>query len=88
MIAFWNRREILVTLDMKRFNQVRELLENQGIAYDYRTKSTGTDAGPWAGNVRAKRGSFGEKQAYSLEYHIFVHKKDYEKAQYEIRQQE
>lgn len=85
MIAVWNRREVLVTLDMKQFNQVRDFLEHQGIAYSYRTKSIGTDAGPWSGNIRARMGSIGERQAYSVEYHIFVHKKDYEKVMFLLR---
>lgn len=85
MIAVWNRREVLVTLDMKRFNQVRDLLEHQGIAYSYRTKSTGGSAGPWTGSIRARMGSMGERQAYSAEYHIFVHKKEYEKVMFLLR---
>lgn len=85
MIAIWNRREVFVTLDMKRFNQVRDFLENQGIAYSYRTKSMGGSAGPWTANTRARMGSIGERQACSVEYHIFVHKKEYEKVMFLLR---
>ena len=83
MITIFNRKELIVTTEMNRQAQVRDILSQNGI--DYTVKTTNLQAAPMVGNSRGRVGSFGINQNYSYEYKIYVHKKDLEKAAYLIR---
>ena len=83
MITILNRKELIVTMEMNRQAQVRDILSQNGI--DYTVKTTNLQAAPMVGNSRGRVGSFGVNQNYSYEYKIYVHKKDLEKAAYLIR---
>ena len=74
MISLLNRREVTVTHDMNRLNQLREKLDGAGIEHIVRNKRNRTfTAGRSHGvpNVDAD---------YAYEYGIYVHRDDYEKA--------
>ena len=74
MISLLNRREVTVTHDMNRLNQLREKLDGAGIEHIVRSKRNRTfPAGrsPGVPNVDAD---------YAYEYGIYVHRDDYEKA--------
>ncbi len=79
MITVFNRRELIVTMDMKRQADIRNILSDNYI--DYVVKTTNLQSA----SARSHTGSFGIDQDYSCEYKIFVHKKDYRKAEALIR---
>lgn len=45
MVTVFNRRDLIETFDIKRFNEVREQLEKHKIAYTYRTASLSAGMG-------------------------------------------
>lgn len=76
MITVFNRRELLITMDMGMQSRVRETLSANGI--DYTIKVTNLQNSSIFENKRGRFGSFGINQDYSYEYKIYVHKKDYD----------
>lgn len=78
MITVFNRKELIITMEMNRQAQVRDILYQNGI--DYTVKTTNPETAPILGDRRGYTGSFGINPDYSYEYKIYVHKKDYEKA--------
>ena len=74
MITLFNRKELLITFDMKRQANVRDILSANDI--DYTIKATDFQGGI----SRARFGSFGINQNFAYEYKIYVHKKDYDNA--------
>lgn len=78
MITVFNRKELIITMEMNRQAEVRNILSKNGINYTVKTKNLQT--APFLGNTRGRTGSFGIKPDYSYEYKIYVHKKDFEKA--------
>ena len=78
MITIFNRKELLVTLDTKRYSNVSDILSANGI--DYTVKVTNRQASSVVGSNRARVGSFGMNQNLAYEYKIYVHKKDYDNA--------
>ena len=93
MITVFNRKELIVTMEMNRQAEVRDILSKNNIEYIINTVNL--EAAPIFGNRRAQigsfginpdySGSFGINPDYSYEYKIYVHKKDYEKAAQLIR---
>lgn len=79
MITIFNRRELYVTFDMKKFNEIRTCLDQAGIEYTYRTVSQNGSAGV-APNNRSRMGGAGVNLEKDLEYLVYVKKADYEKA--------
>lgn len=73
MITVFNRRELIVTMDIKRQADIRSILADNNI--DYVVKTTNLE------RRRGHTGSFGINQDYSCEYKIFVHKNNYGKAE-------
>ena len=78
MITIFTRKELLITLDMKRYGDVRDILSANGIAYTVKVINRQTAAA--IGSSRARSGSFGINQKFAYEYKIYVHKKDYDNA--------
>ena len=66
---------------MKRFNEMRDVLEREHIPYSYKTRSSG---GRWMGHgaARGSFGSVGSSIDLMYEYEIFVLRKDLERARY------
>lgn len=79
MITIFNRRELIVTMDMKRQSDIRNILADNHI--DYVVKTTNLQSA----SARSHTGRFGINQDCSYEYKIFVHKNDYGKAEALIR---
>ena len=82
MIAFFNRRELMITSDLREVNNIRELLLANKI--EYLVKDSDQTAAKTLGAGRARTSTFtlGRKQAY---YVIYVHKDDLEYAKYLLR---
>lgn len=78
MMTIFNRKELLVTTDLKRQGDVRDLLSANGIRYQVNV--TNRQNAAILGSSRARTGSFGMNADLSYEYKIYVHKKDYENA--------
>ena len=84
MIALWNRRELDITWDMSRQAEIRSILAANGI--DYTVKAENPQTTNFFGvTQRGRTGSLGLKTEYSYQYKIYVHKKDFEKAAYLIK---
>ena len=80
MITIFNRKEICVTYDMNKQAEIRYLLQGSDIDYVIRTQNrTGTML-VRGGTTRAYTGTYGNQQMMDYEYHIYVHKDDYEEA--------
>lgn len=73
MITIFNRREVLITLDMKRQADVRNALASKGIDYIFKTTNLCASSTGITGNV-------GINMDQSVEYKIYVHKKDFDRA--------
>lgn len=81
MITIFNRESLWIGRDMKRFNEMRDVLEREHIPYSYKTRSSG---GRWMGHgtARGSFGSVGSSINLMYEYEIFVLRKDLERARY------
>jgi len=78
MITIFNRKELLITLDMKHQANVRDILSVNGI--DYIIKVTNRQNETVIGSRITRVGSLGRNQNFACEYKIYVHKKDYDYA--------
>ena len=58
MLTFFNSESLWIGTDMKRFNQLRDVLEREGIAYRHKVKNR---MGQWSGSgsMRGRTGSAG-----------------------------
>jgi len=83
MITIFNRKELVITMDMNRQSEVRDILSANGI--EYAVKVTNLQSASAIGSTRGRVGSFGTNQDYSYEYKIFVRRKDYDNASGLIR---
>ena len=81
MITIFNRESLWIGRDMKRFNEMRDVLEREHIPYSYKTRSSG---GRWMGHgtARGSFGSVGSSIDLMYEYEIFVLRNDLERARY------
>ena len=84
MITIFNRKEVCITYDMNRQAEIRNILQGANIDYVIRTKNR-TETMLVRGGTRAYTGSWGNRQMMDYEYHIYVHKDDYERALYLMR---
>ena len=82
MIAFFNRRELMITSDLREVNNIRELLLANKIEYLVKDSDQTTAKTLGAGRARTSTFTLGRKQAY---YVIYVHKDDLEYAKYLLR---
>ena len=78
MITIFNRRELLITMNLARLSSIRDILDTNDIPYI--TKTTNLQSASFMGSSRSRNGSFGIDQRFSYEYKIYVNKEDYNKA--------
>ena len=78
MITIFNRKELLITMDMNKQAEVRDILSANKIPYVIKT--TDLQSAQTAGSHRGRIGSYGVDQSFSYEYKIYVHKNDYDRA--------
>ncbi len=84
MLTIFNRRELVITTDMDRQAYVRDILSQNKI--NYTIKVTNLQSPGLLNCDRARMGSWGINQKHIMEYKIYVHKKDYDKALWLIHQ--
>ena len=79
MLTIFNTMSLYIGTDLKRFNEIRDILEANKIKYKYNTKNR---LGEWTGRgtVRGNIGSIGNDSKFIYEYEIKVLKSDYENA--------
>lgn len=79
MLTIFNRRELMGTFSIREQARVRDMLRANGIRYLVRTVN-------WMGeSARVHTGTFGQDMDRALQYLIYVHKKDLERAASLIR---
>ena len=78
MITVFNRKELLLTYDMTKQNEVRTILRDYKIKYDVKVKNL-LSPSPMHVGTRAHAGSLGMDLTKSYEYKIYVRKADYER---------
>lgn len=86
MIMIWNRKEIFVGTSSQRFNEVRDILSSEGINYTYKVED-GNSSSVFGTSNSARTGTLGINLALTKTYYIYVHKKEYDKAGYVLRNQ-
>ncbi len=79
MITILNRKELVITFDIKEQARVRSILADHGIDYHIKTANRMSPS-PVSAGVRGRTGMFGQSHDAVLEYIIYVKKDDYEKA--------
>ena len=79
MITVFNRKELIVTFDMKEQSRIRTLLVEGGIDYSVKTVNR-LSASPFSAGSRARTGTYGHNTEAMIEYVIYVKKADYERA--------
>ena len=84
MVTVFNRKELLITYDMTKQNEIRTILRDNKIKYDVKVKNL-LSPSPMHVGARAHAGSHGIDLMKSYEYKIYVKKADYEKAKKLIR---
>lgn len=85
MFTLFNSESIWIGTDLKKFNEIRDILDREGITYKYKVKD---QMGEWngRGTVRGSMGSAGNPADLAKQYEILVEKKDLEKAKNVIQQ--
>lgn len=80
MLTILNSESLWIGTDMIQFNAIRDILDREKIKYKYKTYN---HLGEWAGSgtLRGNFGSVGNPTSQSIQYEIFVARKDLEKAQ-------
>lgn len=78
MLTIFNRKELIVTMDIHRQAEIRDVLAQNGIDYTVKTKNLQNFGA--LDSQRSHIGNMGINQDYSYEYKIYVQKKDYEAA--------
>ena len=79
MITIFNRKELLITYDMKKQSEVRTILCDHNIEYIVKVKNL-LSPSLMRGGARGHVGTLGVDATKSYEYKIYVKKTDYEKA--------
>lgn len=78
MITIFNRKELCITLDLKKQAEIRECLQAHQIDYEIKTVNR-MSSSPFEAGTRARVGSAGQKTELEREYIFYVRKADYER---------
>ena len=84
MFAVLNSESLWIGTDLKRFNEIRDILDSQNIKYKYKVKD---QLGEWAGRgtLRGRVGSAGNPAEQAKQYEILVDRKNLEQARFAIQ---
>ena len=83
MIHIFNRRELLLSYDLRQVNDIREILRANRI--DYLVKTSYPRQSSAMGARRAGTASFGSARQQER-YTVYVHKTDWDRAMYLLRE--
>ena len=83
MIHIFNRRELLITRDLRELAGIRDVLATNRIDYVVRTKNLARTS-PHSAGARGRTGILGLRNDAMYQYHIYVHKTDHERARFLI----
>ena len=81
MISVFNRKELLITYDIKKQSGVRTVLKNHEIEYTVKVKNILSPT-PLSFGSRAHMTTVGIDLSKAYEYKIYVKASDYDKALY------
>jgi hypothetical protein len=73
---FWNRIEIYGGFSLLEFSDLRDALNAAGIRYDYKLVDRNNSAAFHSN--RARFGTLGQDPKFTIQYYLYVHRKDYE----------
>lgn len=84
MFTLFNTESLWIGTDLKKFNEIRDILDREGICYKYKVSD---QLGLWMGKgtVRGNFGSIGNSPDQFKQYEILVEKKQLENARMVIR---
>ena len=83
MIHIFNRKELLLSYDLRQVNNLREILRANRI--DYHVKASYPRSASAIGAGRARTASFGPVRQQER-FTVYVHKADYDRAMYLLRE--
>ncbi|SHM17366.1 hypothetical protein SAMN02746066_01003 [Anaerosporobacter mobilis DSM 15930] len=79
MITIFNRKELIITYDLVKQAELRNLLAGNNIKYLIKTRNQKSPS-PFTAASIGRTGTFGENLSLEYEYKIYVHKDDYNEA--------
>ena len=84
MFTVLNSESLWIGTDLKRFNEIRDILDSQNIKYKYKVKD---QLGEWTGSgtIRGRVGSAGNPAEQAMQYEILVDRKNLEQARFAIQ---
>ena len=84
MFTVLNSESLWIGTDLKRFNEIRDILDSQNIKYKYKVKD---QLGEWTGSgtIRGRVGSAGNPAEQAKQYEILVDRKNPEQARFAIQ---
>ena len=84
MFTVFNSESLWIGTDLKRFNEIRDILDRQNISYKYKVKD---QLGEWTGSgtLRGRVGSAGSPAEQAKQYEILVDKKNLEQAHFVLQ---
>lgn len=74
--VFWNRMLLYKGKSKERYNEIRNILELNGVRYTEKIENKNKDKGPMIDKIIV--GTWPKSENYSYEYFIFVNKDDYD----------
>ena len=84
MFTVLNSESLWIGTDLKRFNEIRDILDSQNIKYKYKVKD---QLGEWTGSgtIRGRVGSAGNPAEQAKQHEILVDRKNLEQARFAIQ---
>lgn len=84
MFTVLNSESLWIGTDLKRFNEIRDILDSQNIKYKYKVKD---QLGEWTGSgtIRGRVGSAGNPAEQAKQYETLVDRKNLEQARFAIQ---
>ena len=84
MFTVLNSESLWIGTDLKRFNEIRDILDSQNIKYKYKVKD---QLGEWTGSgtIRGRVGSAGNPAEQAKQYEILVDRNNLEQARFAIQ---
>lgn len=79
MLTWLNRKELIITFDVNRLAEIRNILTKHDIDYYIKTVNR-SGVLPVDAGIGGRIGRVGERQDFMCEYVVYVHKNDYKKA--------